>query len=275
MLFQRCFGRLFVLFVFGVFVGLSPLVAADSETKKSPQDNEKLEPLTPVQVLVFDEPHMSNVKPGQTLAYVFERKSLLKDGYSDVIDLKVTAGDKPDVRTVEFDFFRNERRRPYPSMGYVSSNPLLTIYFNKDAWDLARRIKAKGVVNYLRNRILDGLAKGGEISQSTCSYQGKDVPAKKIVFEPFAKDKNKHHLVYYSAIRYELTLAPSVPGGVCEIISSVPYPTEKIPDHFLAKLKKSGMLSLAKEAEQVNKLEKTDQPLIVERVRFDKVFATE
>lgn len=275
MLFQRYFGRLAVLCLFGAFFGVSPLIAAEVETKKSPQEDGKMQPLSPVQVLVFEEPHMANVQPGQTLSYIFERKSQLKDGFSDLIDLKVAAAEKPDLRTVSFDFFRNERRRPYPTMGYVSSNPLLTVYFNKDAWDLARRIKAKGVVNYLRNRILDGLAKGGEITDTTCSYQGNDVSAKKIVFEPFAKDKNKHHLVYYSAIRYELILAPTVPGGVCEITSIVPFPSEKTPEHFLSKLKKSGMLSLANEAEGVNKLEKSDQPLIVETVRFNKVSATE
>ena len=230
--------------------------------------------LNTIERLIFDTPHMGNVPPGQTLFYKFDRHSLLDDSYSDQVELIVSKGNGAGDRSVAFEFFKGERKRPYPSLGYITSNPLLTVYFNKDAWDLSRRIKAKGVVNYLRNRIINAIGKVKEAEQSSCAYNGKQVPAQKVAFEPFIKDENRHHLIHYAAIRYEITLAKDVPGQVCEIKSIVPYPTEKVPEHFLTKIKKSGMLSLAQEAQKVNQLTKTQSPLIVETLRFDKMEPT-
>ena len=153
----------------------------------------------------------------------------------------------------------------------MTSNPLLVLYFNKDVWDLARRIKARGVANYLRNRILDGMSRAKEITKGVCVLDGREVPGQRIAFEPYGADENRHHLVHYSWIRYEIVLSEAVPGALCEIRTVVPYPDEKTPAHFLAKLRKSGMFSLAEEVERVNKLTKTSAPLFVERLVFDRL----
>ncbi len=247
-----------------ILAGLSFVLAADKGQVK----------LTKIEQLIFDTPHMVNVPPGQTLYYQFERKSSLGDAYSDRIELIISQGEEVGNRSVAFEFFTGQRKRPYPPLSYVTSNPLLTIYFNKDAWDLSRRIKAKGVVNYLRNRILDAVGQVREVEQTTCSYNGKQLPAQKISFEPFIKDENRHHLVHYAAIRYEITLAKDIPGEVCQIQSIVPYPSEKVPEHFIRKIKKSGMLSLAQVAQKGNEMGKTQTPLIVETMRFEKMEPT-
>lgn len=254
----------------GLVVGISPDPTAHAAGDKTAK-TEKLKKLTKAETLLFETPHLVNVSPGQTLHYSFQRISRLGDGYKDHVSLKVDAGETRDVRNVSFEFFTGERRRPYPPLSYVTANPLLTIYFNRDAWGLAGRIKAKGVANYLRNRILDALGDEFEISSATCRYQDRDVEGKTLQFQPFAKDKNRHHLVHYSAMRYEITISDELPGGLCQIKSIVPYPSERTPDHFLEKLKKSGMMSLASEVDVVRGLDKRDEPLIVEMLSFEQV----
>ena len=255
------------------FAIFSPVLAIEQGGGDRDQKAVKALPLSPVQKLVFDQFHLKNVMPGQTLHYLFERKGVFGDDYTDKIDLFIKGG-AAEARTVGFRFFSGNRRRPYQDLTEVTSNPLLVLYFNKDVWDLARRIKARGVANYLRNRILDGMGKAKEITKSVCVLAGREVPGQRIVFEPYGADENRHHLVHYSGIRYEIVLSDAVPGALCEIRTVVPYPEEKTPAHFLAKLKKSGMFSLAEEVEKVNKLTQTAAPLFVERLVFDRVSRT-
>lgn len=253
----------------GVNLGMGggPAVAAQDG---KPGEQQRL---TLAEKLIFKTPHMVSIKPGKTLRYKFNRQSRLGDGFEDDVVLKVSAGESAGEREVAFEFFSGERRKPYPKLGNVTSNPLLTINFNKDAWYLARRIKAKGVANYLRNRILESLAAVKDVKATSCHYNGKDVPAQSFEFAPFAKDENRHHLVHYSHISYRIIMAKSLPGGVCMLESTVPFPAEETPDHFVIEMTKSGMLTLADETKKVKALEKNKEPLIVEQMWLDGVDA--
>lgn len=249
-------------------VGLSGVAfGADVKAGEGVKTSED-RPFSAVEALIFDSPHMKNTNLGETLNYTFERKGVFGDDYKDSITIDIAKGDDAAERTISVEFFTGQRRRPYPTLGHVTSNPLLTLYFNKDAWDLARRIKAKGTANYLRNRIIDSLSSAKEIKDTTCTFDGKQVPAKQVTVRPYFEDSNKHHLVHYHGMIYNLTLSKDVPGWVCQIQSIVPFPKENVPDHFLERLKKLGMDSLYMEADMVNKMTKTDTPLLVETLSF-------
>lgn len=276
------FARLFSFFyqfkiislcLLGLSVVCGQVIGTKSQAKAAAPAGERA--FTPVETLIFDTNHMANTSPGQTLVYKFQRVGVLGDNFKDTVSVLVFKGQEAKSRTIELKYFTGKRQRPYPSLGHVTSNPLLTIYFNKDAWALARRIKAKGTANYLRNRIIDALAKAKDIKPVTCNYLGRQVPGKQVEFRPFFEDENKHHLVHYYALTYQITLSEEVPGGVCSISSRVPFPAEAVPDHFMARLKKLGMTSLAAEAEMVNKLPKSETPILLERLDFHKVILTD
>ncbi len=261
-----------LLLAVGVF-GFAPVAtphatAAESKDPAAVNQAEGKIELTPVEKLIFDTEHMKNASAGQTLKYSFERKGQLGDDFTDTVELRVRKGDQSSGKTVDLEFFTGSRRKPYPDFSNVTANPLLTVFFNKDAWYLARRIKAKGTANYLRNRILDGLHEVKSIKDATCSYGGKDVPAKSITFAPFAQDKNKHHLVHYHAIEYTILLASDVPGGLCSITSVIPDQKEGVPDHYVARLKKQGMRELAGEADKVNLAKGKGLPILTETLSF-------
>lgn len=264
-----------VALMFGLTGHVSIGIAAEG---KDPATSEKAEAevkLTPVETLIFDTNHMNNVAGGQTLKYSFERKGALGDDFSDTVALKVTQGDSGKGKTVNMAFFTGERQKPYPEFSNAKANPLLIVFFNKDAWYLARRIKAKGVANYLRNRIIDGLHQVKSIEATTCSFDGKDVPAQLITFAPFSKDENRHHLVHYQALQYNVVLADDVPGGVCSISSVVPNQKEGVPEHYVNRLKKQGMQQLAAEAEKVNMVKGKGVPVVTETLTFVGVVKTE
>jgi len=223
------------------------------------------------ETLIFGLSHMDNVQFGQTLKYNFERTGVFGDDFKDSIELSVSKGKGENNKSVAFKFFSGSKNRPYPDFGFVSANPLITLYFNKDAWDLSRKIKAKGTANYLRNRIIDGIGKVKTIDQTTCTYQGKEYPAEVLRFEPYKGDENSHHLVHYALISYELTIAKDLPGGLCKIKSLVPQHVGGVPDHFREKIRRAGMIQLAKEADIVTSLKDVKKPLIVEILTFDSV----
>ncbi|GJM02253.1 MAG: hypothetical protein DHS20C08_07540 [Rhodomicrobium sp.] len=244
------------------------LLAAEEKTPAAKEAKSETVEFNEAEMLVFETNHMKTAKPGQTLAYNFERVSKLGDGFTDSVELLVNKGEGAGEKQVELQFFTGERRRPYPSFGHVEANPLLTVFFNKDAWGLARRIKAKGTANYLRNRIIDGFHDVKKIEEATCEVNGAKVPGKLIRFQPFASDKNAHHLVHYHAIEYRITLSPDVPGGVCSIQSVIADQKDGVPDYYIARLKKQGMRDLASEAAKVNKSKGDGEPIIVETLSY-------
>ena len=268
----------FQRFLFGVFLSvfvlsgtsLSIMAASSKDEKKGEGSYQYNEP----ERLVFGLSHMDNVQFGQTLKYNFERQGVFGDNFKDTIELIVSKGEGEANKSVAFKFFSGAKNRPYPDFGFVSANPLITLYFNKDAWDLARKIKAKGTANYLRNRIIAGLSKVKVIEKTVCTYQGREYPAQVIRFEPYKGDENSHHLVHYALISYELTIAKDLPGGLCQIKSVVPQHVGGVPDYIRDKIRKAGMVQLATEADLVTSLKEVKKPLIVEVLRFDGVRQT-
>lgn len=256
---------LFAAVLGGMVVSASAVSPKDGKNEKGSYEYNAAE------TLIFGLSHMDNVKFGQTLKYNFERTGVFGDDFKDTIELSVSKGEGENNKSVAFKFFSGSKNRPYPDFGFVSANPLITLYFNKDAWDLSRKIKAKGIANYLRNRIIDGIGHVKTIEKTTCAYQGKEYPAEVLTFEPYKKDENRHHLVHYALISYELTIAKDLPGGLCKIKSIVPQHVGGVPDHFREKIRKAGMTQLAKEADVVTSLKDVKKPLIVETLTFNSV----
>lgn len=271
--FVHIFLIIFSLLLSVAGVVIAPIEALAAEEEKTNADG-KTHGYNAAETLIFDLSHMDNVSFGQTLKYNFERKGVFGDDFKDTIELVVSKGDGDKNKSVAFNFFNGKHNRPYPAFGFVSANPLLTLYFNKDAWDLSRKIKAKGTANYLRNRIIDGIGKVKKIGKSVCSYQGQDYPAQVISFEPYKGDKNSHHLVHYALIKYELTLSKDIPGGLCKIKSVVPQHVGGVPQHFRDKIKRAGMSLLTKEADVATSLKDVKKPLVVEMLTFDSVRQT-
>lgn len=262
----RVFRPVTLLLVSGCLIAATTSVRESRAAAK--EDTVKL---NEAETLVFETNHMLNTKAGLVLNYKFVREGKLGDDFSDSVKLKVEGGAKATVKKVEMEFFTGERRRPYPSFSYVEANPLITVFFNRDAWSLARRIKAKGTANYLRNRILDGFGNVKTMEDVSCDVNGRSYPAKLIKFQPFIKDENAHHLVHYAGVEYKLILSTEVPGGICSLQSIIPDPKEAIPDYYVAKLKKQGMRDLASEAAKVNKIMGDGAPVVTETLSFISV----
>ncbi|GAA6210415.1 hypothetical protein NBRC116602_01550 [Hyphomicrobiales bacterium 4NK60-0047b] len=247
--------------------------ATAAEQKNAKSDDPKFK-YNEVETLVFGLSHMDNVSYGQTVKYNFERKGVFGDDFKDTIELVVSKGEGENNKSVAFNFFSGKHSRPYPAFGFVETNPLLTLYFNKDAWDISRKIKAKGTANYLRNRIVNAIGKVKTLGKTVCQYNGVDHPAEIVSFEPYKGDESSHHLVHYALTKYELTLSKGIPGGLCKIKTVVPQHEGGVPDHIRQKIKKAGMIQLAEETELVTSLKDVKKPLLVEVLTFDSVRQT-
>lgn len=261
---RNCFALMMVVVAVISFGAVGRAAQGESEAKEKQSYNAP-------EKLIFGDEHMANVSYGQKLTYSFVRKGVFGDNFTDKVVMDIFKGKEADNKAVAFEFFTGKQRRPYPSFGYITTNPLITIYFNKDAWDLARKIKAKGTANYLRNRIIDGISNVTEIKDTTCPYEGRQLAAKQISFQPYIKDENNHQLAHFSAISYEVTIAAELPGGLCKIRSVVPQHVGGVPEHIVEKFKKSGMLQFAKEAERVNEFKDVKEPLLVEELTFESI----
>jgi hypothetical protein len=137
---------------------------------------------------------LSKVETGQTLVYDFSREGafptdkLPKIAHGEArLTLEPAQGDKEptavallrdDDKTVaSFD--------PFPA---DAGNPIFMVFMEETVASMAKI--TGGSSFYIRNRMRDALGAQDTIETMTLAYDGQDVPARKLTFQPFLNDKN-------------------------------------------------------------------------------------
>lgn len=134
-----------------------------------------------------------------------------------MIEFIVFKGEGENNKFVVFNFFIGKYSRFYLVFGFVDFNLFFILYFNKDVWDILCKIKVKGMVNYLRNCIVNVIGKVKKIGKIVCKYNDVDYFVEVIFFEFYKGDESSYYLVYYVLIKYELMFFKGIFGGLCKI----------------------------------------------------------
>lgn len=179
--------------------------------------NDELEELeySEAQILLFDSPHLANIKEPSRLVYTFihHGKSHIDD--SVVIDVKNI--DNNNKKDVEFEFLTGERRVTYPGVKGFSGNPLVMLFMEWNVGMLQSEEKTGVNEIYLRNQMKIGFWKYCEVDDIEVQYQGKNLVATRVKMQPFL---NNARLAYIKNKYYEFFLSDAIPGGIYKINAS-------------------------------------------------------
>lgn len=163
-------------------------------------------PYSEAQILLFNKPHLSNIKQPLRLVYNFEQ--IGKHSFSDFVDAQITNLYQDGTRDVEFTFLSNERQRNYPGVKSFRGNPLIMLFLEWDVETMENMRLVPVSRHYLRNKIRIGFWKHCKVDEVTMTYDNVLHQAKRITMQPFANSQLKN----IANKQYEFILIDKVPG---------------------------------------------------------------
>ncbi|HEX4586152.1 MAG TPA: hypothetical protein VH183_15085 [Burkholderiaceae bacterium] len=171
------------------------------------------------ETLLFMTPHLKDVRPPSRLHYAFHKSGTLEEGFSDTVDIDITAqtdgGKKSTVR-----FFSGARQVNYPDIEHVEENPVLLFYLEREIREMSRLTGGKP--NYFRHRIRAALADSAQIKDIDIRMGDRTVRAQQITISPYESDPDRGRYERLANKSYVFTICETIPGVVYEMRGVVP-----------------------------------------------------
>jgi hypothetical protein len=181
--------------------------------------------------ILFDSPHLANVKPDTELTYKFERKGtdakVVGENFNDEIRLKITATESDGSRDVDLRVFTGERTRDIGAIPALNGNPVLVSFLDRAVLNMVQL--AGGNNLYFKNRLRDALLNKAKIETVTVDFDGKPVEVSKITVAPFVGDPNAAKMLGYEGATFEFLAGDGVPGGLYALKSHYESPISGAP----------------------------------------------
>jgi hypothetical protein len=181
-------------------------------------------PISRAETLLFMTPHLKDVQPPSRLHYAFRKSGTLEKGFSDTVDVDVTAGSDGKTKTA---------MRSFSSAGHVSSpefenaetNPVLLFYLEREVSEMKRL--THGSTFHFSKQIRMALAESAQIKDVEIHFGGRALRAQQITISPYESDpyRDRYSDQRLMAKQYIFTLCEAIPGVVYEVRGVVPAPS--------------------------------------------------
>ena len=102
------------------------------------------------------------------------------------------------------------------------------LFFERDTRDMQRLTGGNAL--FFRNRIRHTIA-ATEVKDSKIDFNGKQLAAKQIIFQPFLKTKLKNRVSRYKTKEFKVTLSKEIPGYIYKLetyIKDLENPNDKV-----------------------------------------------
>jgi hypothetical protein len=173
--------------------------------------------LSEAQILLFETPHLTALRPPLRLDYAFLREATGEAPVQDAIRLEVRAGAEEGRRDVVPEFLTGPRAIHYPPAQGFRGNPLLLFALDRASRELSAA--TGGTQGWFRNRIRRALAEAPPPSRLPLRLDGAEVEAAEVALQPFAGEPRAGR---YQDQRYRFVLAEAVPGWIQAIEGELP-----------------------------------------------------
>lgn len=181
--------------------------------------------------LLFEAPHLANLKPDTEVLYRFERKGtdakVVGENFKDEIRLKITATESDGSRDVDLRVFTGERTRDIGAIPALNGNPVLVSFLDRAVLNMVQL--AGGNNLYFKNRLRDALLNKAKVETVTVEIDGKPVELSKITVAPFVGDPNAAKMLGYEGSTFEFQVGDGVPGGLYALKSHYESPISGAP----------------------------------------------
>ncbi|MGO4153165.1 hypothetical protein [Cupriavidus sp. YAF13] len=174
------------------------------------------DPIKPAERLLFMADHLKTVRVPADLVYRFDKGGSLAPAGSEEVHVRLSRGGK-GVSAVVSDAAGT---MPFALEAPLRGNPVILYFLEKDIAEM--RQLTGGQPRYFQKRIRLALAQGPAITPVTAELDGKPVPARQIVIQPYLDDPNHARFENLVGKRYTFVLSDRVPGQVLLLKSEVP-----------------------------------------------------
>jgi len=170
--------------------------------------------------LLFDKGSMAGIELGDAINYTHHRSSdenIPSRGVEDG-EVIVLLAEEDDSRYSEVTLVNGKHRRKLHRFPADSGNPIFVTFLESSVSAVA--FATKGSSFYIRNRIKDSFATGGEVSKIETEIDGKAHPATQIIFRPFKGDPNAAKMgKAFEALTMSFVMSDDVPGKFTALIT--------------------------------------------------------
>ncbi|APH55240.1 putative secreted protein [Granulibacter bethesdensis] len=181
-------------------------------------DQPGTEPSTnPAVHAVFESPHLANITQPETLIYSYEYKG--PQSFTDTVSEQIIKIHPDGTKLVGFHFLTGDRFMFTPSLDDYRGNPLVMIFLEHDVMEMKKSIGMAAA--YFRARVKEGFFKAA-VTDTTFTHDGKSLPARQVVMEPFATESRLQNVPFIQHKKYTIILCDQLPGGIAQIRTEQP-----------------------------------------------------
>ncbi|KAA2213509.1 hypothetical protein [Teichococcus oryzae] len=176
-------------------------------------------PLSPAQIALFETPHLASIKQPTRLSYAFRREEAGRAPVDDRIVLEVRRVSDDGRHDVHAEFLTGDRRINYPPALGFKGNPLLLFALDRESRELASA--TGGSMNWFRGRFRRALVDEAETLQEQVKLAALPhaVAAQRIIVMPYGGEPRARR---FQGLRYDFVLSGAVPGGILQMLTTVP-----------------------------------------------------
>jgi len=180
-------------------------------------------PISRAETLLFMTPHLKDVQPPSRLHYAFRKSGTLEKGFSDTVDVDITA-DSDGKRKTAMRSFSSTGRVSSPEFENAETNPVLLFYLDREISEMKRL--TQGSTFHFSKQIRMALAESAQIKDVEIHFGGRALRAQQITISPYESDpyRDRYPDQRLMAKRYIFTICEAIPGVVYEVRGVVPAP---------------------------------------------------
>ena len=174
------------------------------------------------EVKLWLDSHLENIEKPSHLRYEFVKSGSYEEGFTDSVNLYITAINADGTRQARLEFFSADRRQQVnaDNVTDITGNPVLVAYMQGDVYEMSRL--TGGSWRYFQRRVKLAFAKAARIEEVTFRYRGEEVRGEKISITPYLSDPRRRQFEEFAVKSYEFILSDSVPGKLFQIKTVVP-----------------------------------------------------
>lgn len=169
----------------------------------------------PASERVFSREALARVSVDQQVIYTHSREGASQDQLNPItngeIRIRVQEAESGGSEAI-VTMGETGKLKPVSSWPVSSGNPIVPIFLESALRTMSR--VTGGSTFYIRNRIKEALSSGGTIQEVELSVGDQTVAAQEIVFEPFAKDKNRDRMGPFAEMKLVFVVSEDLPGDI-------------------------------------------------------------
>lgn len=153
------------------------------------------------------------------LRYQFDKTGTLEEGFSDVVELKITEVKDDGMKAAEVTFFTGERNHFVPPNENTAVNPVLGIYLQGDVYEMDRL--TPGGWRYFHRQLKHAFSDTAEVEPVTVEFAGQPRQALQIRVQPYVNDPHRNEMQEFADKEYVFIVSDELPGYLYEVYTRV------------------------------------------------------